>query len=96
MDFSKKKFESLWRKLKVSINLFFDKNVPWIYKTIPVISVIYLIFPFDFISDYLPILGQLDDLTVIGGSLAIFSKLAHQYKENKGKNEKEGDTQAKG
>ncbi|NQV12800.1 MAG: DUF1232 domain-containing protein [Parcubacteria group bacterium] len=92
MEFPKKKFESLWRKFKASINLFFDKKVPWIYKIIPVISIIYLIFPFDFISDYLPILGQLDDLTVIGGSLAIFTKLARQYKQ---KNEQGSESQDK-
>ncbi len=93
MEFSKKKFESWWGKFKVSIDLFFDKKVPWVYKTIPIVSIVYLIFPFDFINDYLPILGQLDDLTVIGGSLAIFSKLAHQYKQ---KNEQTGESQDQG
>ncbi|MBU1177666.1 DUF1232 domain-containing protein [Patescibacteria group bacterium] len=82
MEFSQKKVESWWRKLKISVSLFFDKKVPWVYKIIPVFSVIYLIFPLDLINDYLPVLGQLDDLTIIGGSLAVFSKLAQQYKKN--------------
>ena len=91
MDFSTKKVESVWRKIRGSVNLFFDKKVPWTYKIIPVASIVYLIFPFDFVNDYLPVLGQLDDLTVIGGSLAIFSKLAHQYKQKDGKNGKPQD-----
>mgnify|MGYP001382145522 CR=1 FL=1 len=93
MEFPTKKIEAFWHKLKVSVNLFFDKKVPWFYKIIPIASIVYLLFPFDFINDYLPILGQLDDLTVIGGSLAVFSKLAHQYKE---KDEKESNPQNKG
>lgn len=72
----------LWDKFKISLGLLFDKQVPWFYKLIPFASVLYLIYPFDFISDLFPVLGQLDDLTIIGGALALFTKLAKQHQNN--------------
>jgi len=80
MDKQYSKVTEWWKKLKGSVALLFDKQVPWLYKLIPIASVLYLIYPFDFISDFFPVLGQLDDLTMIGGALAIFAKLAQQYK----------------
>jgi len=74
------KIISWWQSLKTSGRLLFDKKVPWFYKLIPVAAIVYLIFPFDFISDLAPFLGQLDDLTIIGGALAIFTRLAKKAK----------------
>ena len=55
--------------LKLFWRLFRDKRVPWYMKAIPIIGgltcLIYLLFPLDILPDYLAILGQLDDATVI-------------------------------
>ena len=72
-----------WKNLRTSWFLFFNKQVPWFYKLIPLAAILYLIYPFDFLNDLVPFLGQLDDLTIIGGALAIFTRLAKQAKNIK-------------
>lgn len=66
--------------LKEGFRLLFDKEVPFIYKFIPLLGVLYLIYPFDFISDIIPVIGEVDDFAVIGGLFILFIKLAKKYK----------------
>lgn len=63
--------------------LLFDRDIPFSYKLIPVFGLLYIIYPFDFIADIIPGLGQLDDLAIIGGALGIFIKLAEKYQAKK-------------
>jgi uncharacterized membrane protein YkvA (DUF1232 family) len=49
----------VWRLLQ-------DNRVPaWVKAGIPVIVALYLLFPIDFLPDFIPVLGQLDDIGVI-------------------------------
>ncbi|MBI2765998.1 MAG: DUF1232 domain-containing protein [Chloroflexi bacterium] len=41
-----------------------DPRVPWPAKAVLVVLVGYLALPFDLIPDFIPVLGQLDDLLV--------------------------------
>lgn len=75
-------------KIKKGIRLLFDSNIPFSYKLIPILGVIYIIYPFDFVNDLLPGLGQLDDIAIFGGALGIFIKLAEKYSRNNGKKTK--------
>jgi uncharacterized membrane protein YkvA (DUF1232 family) len=52
-----------------------DGRVLWVWKLIPVAGLIYVAFPFDFIPDFAPIIGQLDDLGIFLGSLWLFVEL---------------------
>ncbi len=52
-----------------------DGRVPWIWKLIPIGALAYVIFPFDFIPDFAPIIGQLDDVGIFLGSLWLFVEL---------------------
>jgi uncharacterized membrane protein YkvA (DUF1232 family) len=54
-----------WRLLR-------DSDVPAWSKLIPVGAILYLLFPFDFIPDLVPGLGQVDDLTLILLGLKFF------------------------
>lgn len=55
----------LVRDLRLAWRLFRDPAVPLWTKAIPVLSLGYVLWPLDFLSDSLLGLGQLDDITVI-------------------------------
>jgi len=61
-----------WRLLK-------DPRVPIYLKVVPFLGVLYLVFPLDIVPDFLPILGQLDDLGVVLAGLKVFEKLVPQH-----------------
>ncbi len=58
--------------------LFFDPQVPLLYKLIPVAALLYLISPIDVIPDVLLGPGQLDDAAVILLALSAFLRLVPQ------------------
>lgn len=70
--------EELLGKLKRAARLFLSDKVPFRYKLIPLIALAYVIWPIDFITDYFPILGQLDDLAILIGSLGLFLKFCDE------------------
>jgi uncharacterized membrane protein YkvA (DUF1232 family) len=61
----------VWRLLR-------DRDVPAWLKTIPPVTLLYLLFPIDFIPDPILGLGQLDDLGVILLGLKLFIELSPQ------------------
>ncbi len=42
-----------------------DPRTPGISKTLPWLALLYFVMPLDFIPDFLPLLGQLDDFTLV-------------------------------
>ncbi|TAJ18745.1 MAG: DUF1232 domain-containing protein [Dehalococcoidia bacterium] len=42
-----------------------DPRTPLVVRLLPIPLVVYLAMPFDFIPDFIPLLGQLDDVVVI-------------------------------
>jgi uncharacterized membrane protein YkvA (DUF1232 family) len=58
----------IWRLMR-------DGRVLWVWKFIPVAGLIYVAFPFDFIPDFAPVIGQLDDLGIFLASLWLFVEL---------------------
>ena len=58
--------------LKLVWRLLRDRRVPLFTKIIPVIAFLYLAWPTDIIKDFIPILGHLDDLIVVGLLLLLF------------------------
>ncbi len=63
------------RELKLLRRLLLDERVPLWQKAIPVAAAVYLVSPLDLIPDVLPVVGQLDDLAVLLGSLRLFRSL---------------------
>ncbi|MDA1279346.1 MAG: DUF1232 domain-containing protein [Chloroflexi bacterium] len=52
-----------------------DKRVPIVVKLIPLLLVVYLLNPVDLIPDFVPVLGYLDDVGIVVGSLALVVRL---------------------
>ena len=63
------------RELKLMRRLLLDERVPLWQKAIPVAAAVYLVSPVDLIPDVLPVVGQLDDLAVLLGSMRLFRSL---------------------
>ena len=49
-----------------------DRRVSVFTKIIPLLALIYLVSPIDFVGDRIPILGQFDDLIVVSVLLLLF------------------------
>ena len=61
----------VWRLLR-------DPDVPASFKMIPPATLLYLLFPFDFLPDFALGLGQLDDIAIILLGLKLFIELCPQ------------------
>jgi uncharacterized membrane protein YkvA (DUF1232 family) len=62
--------------VRTAWRLFRDRRVPAVAKAIPMLSLLYVIMPFDLIPDWLLGLGQLDDLVVVVLGLRLFVAVA--------------------
>ena len=58
-------WRELWQQAQLVYRLVRDPEVPIYLKLLPAATFAYLIFPFDFVPDIIPALGQLDDLGVL-------------------------------
>lgn len=66
-----------WTRLRLGWRLLRDPRVPsWPKLLAPAITLLYVVSPVDVIPDFIPVLGQLDDIGVVAIALAIISMLA--------------------
>ena len=54
------------------LRLLFDKRVPLKLKAIPLLAILYVLLPFDFLPDFIPLLGWIDDIAVVVISILTF------------------------
>ena len=65
---------------RLAFRLFNDPRVPgWVRYGVPLLAVLYLVMPLDVLPDFIPILGQLDDLGVVVLAMSLMAKLAPSY-----------------
>ena len=55
--------------------MFRDPDVPGLAKAVLPLIGLYVAMPFDLIPDFIPVLGQLDDLLVVALGLGLFLRL---------------------
>ena len=56
---------TLKREIKIYQLVLKDLRTPWLAKALLGLAVGYLLMPFDLLPDFIPILGQLDDLILV-------------------------------
>ena len=61
------------QKVALAIGLMRDERVPTGLRMLPPLIILYLAMPLDLIPDFIPVIGQLDDLMVllVGGALLV-------------------------
>ncbi len=69
-------FREVWQQARLVYALLRDPEVPFYLKLLPFTAVLYLLFPLDIIPDIAPVVGQLDDLTVLLVGAKMFIELA--------------------
>jgi uncharacterized membrane protein YkvA (DUF1232 family) len=52
-------------RARLAARLLREPAVPWIVKSLALLPLLYAVVPFDLLPDFLPLLGQLDDLGVL-------------------------------
>jgi uncharacterized membrane protein YkvA (DUF1232 family) len=62
-------------KLRLGLALLADRRVPLAAKLVLPGIVAYLLMPVDVIPDFIPVLGQLDDLLLVAGGIWFFLRL---------------------
>ena len=55
--------------------LFRDRRVSILPKAVLVLSLVYAISPFDVIPDFIPVIGEMDDVAVVLSGLWLFIRL---------------------
>ena len=66
----------LWQQVRLVYYLIKDGDVPIYLKVLPLAGVLYALFPIDLITDIVPVLGQLDDLTLLLIGAKVFIEMA--------------------
>jgi uncharacterized membrane protein YkvA (DUF1232 family) len=69
-------WRELWQQARLVYYLLRDPEVPFYLKLLPFTAVVYLLFPFDLLTDLAPVVGQLDDITVLLVGSKIFIEMS--------------------
>ena len=73
---------TLWQNILLLKDAFFDKRTPWFAKAIIIFSIIYGASPLDLLPDFLPVLGQTDDIALIVYAIVAFLRLTKTVRED--------------
>lgn len=71
-------WKEIWRQVRLVWHLLRSPEVPIYLKLVPLAAVIYALIPTDLVPDFLPVLGQLDDVTALLVGAKVFIELSPQ------------------
>lgn len=63
------------RELKVYTLVLKDRRTPKLAKLVLWLAVGYALLPFDIVPDFIPVIGQLDDLIIVPGLIVLALKM---------------------
>lgn len=66
----------VWQQIRLVFYLIRDGEVPIYLKIVPFLGILYTLFPIDLVADFVPVLGQLDDLTILLIGAKVFIEMA--------------------
>lgn len=66
---------TLLDSVRLTLRLLREPAVPLVSKGLPILAVLYVLSPLDFVPDVLPIVGQLDDVGLLLLALQAFLRL---------------------
>jgi uncharacterized membrane protein YkvA (DUF1232 family) len=69
----------LWRSGRLALRLLRDPRVPIAAKVIFGAAVVYMLSPLDIVPDWLPVLGQADDLVVLLAGVNLFLRACPKW-----------------
>ncbi len=87
---------NLLNSFRIAWRLLWDSQVPWSTKLIPVIVVLYILSPIDIIPDFIPGLGQLDDVAIFLIGVQVFIAMSPKDLVARFRAELNGDAPAGG
>ncbi len=67
--------QALFSRVRLAVRLVREPRVPMPAKALPLLATLYLISPVDLALDFLPVVGQIDDLGVLIVALEVFLRL---------------------
>lgn len=67
------------RFLRLVWRLTFDKRVPLILRSLMPLAIVYFISPVDLVRDWIPVVGRLDDVLVLGLASLFLITLSPQH-----------------
>ena len=72
---------SIWMlraQARLAVRLMREPRVPLAIKSVPLLSLLYVLSPVDFLPDILPLLGQIDDAGLVLLTVGLFLRLCPQ------------------
>lgn len=69
-------WREVWQQTRLVFRLIRDPEVPFYLKFVPFAGLLYVIMPIDLITDFAPVIGQLDDITALIVGAKVFIELA--------------------
>ena len=62
-------------KFRLAFALIRDSRIPLVVRAIPALLILYLALPIDVIPDFIPVLGYVDDLLILGIGVGVLLRL---------------------
>lgn len=69
-------WKDVWNQIRLVYYLMFDREVPIYLKALPLSALIYVLWPIDLLTDFVPIVGQLDDITAVLVGVKVFIEMS--------------------
>ena len=68
-----------FKKVRFYATILLSRDTPWLVKLLLAVGLVYLVYPFDLVTDAIPVLGLLDDVTVASLLIALALRLVPNH-----------------